>query len=348
MAGAKLKIACIAGTCYPCNPDVYGSEVQLALLANELGKLGHEVTLYAATKSIKGKYRLRLLPCSWGRLSYSIENLITLYLDELLEHDYVIDGSPLCMFCEQIWFWHRDWLRNHVLVYYRNGTHSFNPRPPVNYNIHGVWLSNSAVEAMQPFKLPRELCHVIHYGINLDWYRPGNAKEDYILYLGAPRREKGIFSILEVARLLPDQRFVFAWKAFSEEHKRIEQEWLTKAKDLPNVEHVEYETLKEKVKLLQRAKCFIQLIEPDYVEAFGLAISEALACGTPVILMNRPCHKELFSGIAYFVGSVEEAAKLIQRDEWPTPEQCHSFIKERYSLRRYAESFLKLYESLAK
>jgi len=341
-----MKIGVIAGTAFPANGDYYGSEVELAVLADALGKMGHEVVLVAAARSIKGKYKLRLLPCTWGKLSYTIESSVLTYLAELLECDYVIDGSPYCMFTEHIYFWRRDWLKNHLLVYYRNGAYSANPRPPVNFCIHGVWLSKTAVKNMFPIKLPAELCHVIPYGIP-EWYKPGNSKEDYILYLGAPRREKGIFKILEVAKQLPDQRFVFAWKAFSEEHKHTEEEWKKEASKLSNVEHVEYETLKEKVDLLQRAKAFIQLIEPNYVEAFGLAICEALASGTPVILMNRECHKELFSGIAYFVNSVDEAVKVIKRDEWPTPEQCADFIRQNYSVEKYANSFIRLYRELS-
>jgi len=342
-----MKIGVIAGTSYPANPDNYGSEVMLAVLADALGKLGHKVILVAAAKSIKGNYKLRLLPCVWGKLSYTIESAVLTYLDELLECDFVIDASPLCMFTENIYFWKRQWLNDHVLVYYRNGTSSFNPRPPVNHYLDGVWLSNTAVKHMQPFKLPKEITHVIPYGVP-EWYKPGKSKEDYILYLGAPRKEKGIFKILEVAKQLPNQRFVFAWKAFSEEHKKTEEEWKKEASKLSNVEHVEYETLKEKVDLLQRAKAFIQLIEPNYVEAFGLAICEALACGTPVILMNRECHKELFSGIAYFVNDVKDVVELIKRDEWVTPEQCVEFVKNNYSVEKYANSFIRLYRGLSK
>jgi len=346
----KLKIGVIAGTGYPANPNNYGSETMLAVLAEEFGKMGHDVTLIAAARSMKSPYyKLKLLPVTYGELNYTIESSVLTYLDELLECDYVIDASPLQMFTEHIWFWQRDWLKNHVLVYYRNGFSSFNPRPPVNYAVHGVWLSNSAVKHMQPIKLPKELTHVIPYGIP-EWYKPGKIREDYCLYLGAPRKEKGIFTILEVAKQLPDQRFVFAWRAISKEHKKTEEKWLKRADKLKNVEFVELPEgenhLKTKIRLYQRAKAFIQLIEPNYIEAFGLAISEALACGTPVILMNRECHKELFSGIAYFVNGVKDAVKIIKRDEWPTPEQCYEFVKQNYSTRKYADNFLKLYREV--
>jgi len=343
-----MRIAIIAGTAYPCNPNYYGSESTIGMLANELARLGNEVTLYAAAKSLKGRYKLRLLPCTWGRLSYAVENTIMIYHDEIVENDFVIDASPLCMFCENIYFWEREWLKKHVLVYFRNSPFSANPRPPVSYNLHSVWLSNTAIDSMSPFVLPRELCHVINYGIDLDLYKPGEKKEDYILYLGAPRREKGIFHVLELAKQLPDQKFVFAWKAFSEEHVRNEREWKEAAKGVENVSHVEYESVSEKVKLLQRAKAFIQLTDPSYVEAFGLAICEALACGTPVILRNLPCHKELFSGIAYFVNDVKDAVEIIRRDEWPTPEQCHEFVAKHYPLSRFARQFIELYNELKK
>jgi glycosyltransferase involved in cell wall biosynthesis len=342
-----MKIGIIAGNAYPANPNYYGSETEIAVLADSLGKLGHEVILIASTKSMKGNYELKLLPCTWGKLNYEIESLVMQYADILYSCDYVIDASPLCLFSENTWFWKRDWLKNHVLVYYRNGTFSFNPRPPVNFNIHGVWLSNSAIENMIPFKLPKELCHVINYGIP-DWYKPiDNPSRDYILFIGAPRKEKGIYTILEVAKRLPNEKFIFAWRAIFDEHRKEQEKFLEKAKEIKNVEFMELPEEKHfeaKLKLMQNAKAFIQINNPDYVEAQGLARLEACRCGCPLIVEDSKSAREFLSDkVAFFCKNIEDAVNAIKNIDKIDRKTCYEFIKEKYSVERFAKEFLDLY-----
>jgi glycosyltransferase involved in cell wall biosynthesis len=350
MKGNKIRIGIIAGTAYPSSPEFYGSEVEMGILANELGKLENEVILIAATKSMKGNYELKLLPCTWGRLNYDIEYLVMQYADILYSCDYVIDASPLNIFSEETYFWKRNWLKNHVLVYYRNGTSSFNPRPPVNYKVHGVWLSNSAIEAMQPFKLPRELCHAINNGIP-EWYKPiENPTKDYILYLGACRPEKGIYTILEIAKKLPNEKFVFAWRAIHEEHKREQEKFLEKAKELQNVEFKELPEkghFKAKLRLMQNAKAFIQINNPNYVEAQGLARLEACRCGCPLIVEDSKSAREFLNDkVAFFCKNIEDAVNAIDNIDKIDRKECYEFVKEKYSVERFAEEYLDLYDKI--
>jgi glycosyltransferase involved in cell wall biosynthesis len=45
--------------------------------------------------------------------------------------------------------------------------------------------------------------------------------------------------------------------------------------------------------ILKRARSFIF---PSYEEGFGIAIVEAMSCGTPVVAWNLPVYNELFGG----------------------------------------------------
>jgi glycosyltransferase involved in cell wall biosynthesis len=345
-----MKITVISSSVYPASPEQYGSECELAYLANELGKK-HEVTLIAAVGSLKGNYKLLLLPNMHGKIFYEVESLVVNYWEKIKDSDFIIDGSALNFLCEEIYFWNRNWLKNHVIVYYRNGTSSLNPRPPVNFNIHGVWLSNTAIKNMQPFKIPKEFNHIVNYGIP-DFYEPiKNPSKDYILYVGAPRKEKGIFRILNIAKRLPEEKFIFAWRAISEEHKKTQQEFLEKAKDIKNVvfyELPEENQLKEKIKLMQNAKAFIQVNEPNYVEAQGLARLEALRCGAPLIVEESEAAREFLNeDVAFFCKTDDDIVNAIKSIEKIDREKCSNFVKERYSVEKMANSFLNLYQELA-
>jgi len=347
-----VKIGVIAGSTYPSSPNNYGSEVMAAVLADELGRK-HDVMLIAASGSIKGRYKLKLLPNLKGNLSYQIESLVMNYFDELKECDYVIDMSPLCMYCEELYFWHREMLDKQVVVYSRNGTNAFNPRVPVNMNLHGVCLSYAARnEITKNFNIPSNLLHVIPYGIRLDWYRFKRKKKDYLLYLGAPRKEKGIFKILEIAKRLPNEHFIFAWRAINDEHKRTQEEFLKKAKKLSNVEFIELpegeEHFRAKVRLYQNAKALIKADLKSYIEALGLVSIEAMSCGTPVITASHGANPEVVANgkTGFLCKSIKEYVNAIKNVHVIEPKACRRHVEINFSSRRFAESYLKLYEEI--
>jgi len=345
-----MRIAVISGTCYPANPANYGSEVMSAVLADELGKK-HDVMLIAASGTIKGRYDLKLLPCGWGKLNIFLEALVMEYFDELKECDYVIDMSPLCIYCEDVWFYHRKLLDEQVLVYSRNGTSFQSPRFPVNRNIPCVCLSRAAqLIAIRDYGLID--VHVIPYGIRLDWYRFKRKKKDYILYLGAPRKDKGIFKILEIAEILPKEHFIFAWRAISEEHKKTEAEFLKKAEKLSNVEFVELpegeEHFKAKVKLYQNAKALIKADLKGYIEAFGLVSAEAMACGTPVITASHGANPEVVidGKTGFLCKSIKEFVNAIKNIHKIDPKDCRKHVEENFSSKVFAKRYLELYERI--
>jgi len=65
-----------------------------------------------------------------------------------------------------------------------------------------------------------------------------------------------------------------------------------------------------KYKVLQSSKVFVF---PSYLEGWGIAIAEAMACGLPVVAYNLPIYKEVFDNklITVPLGDVEEMAKQV-------------------------------------
>ena len=62
--------------------------------------------------------------------------------------------------------------------------------------------------------------------------------------------------------------------------------------------------------LIKRARIFVF---PSYEEGFGIAIVEAMACGTPVVAWNLPVYKELFDGVIITIplGNQQAFAEVI-------------------------------------
>jgi glycosyltransferase involved in cell wall biosynthesis len=330
--------------------------VQYAILADELGKLGNKVTLIAPPKSMKGNYELKYVPCLWGKLSYEVESLVMQYDVTLKEADFVIDCSAYKIYCEEVYFFNRERLKNQVLVYFENGNF-INPRFPVNKFLNAVVPSETLKQegyGVKEFQLDPNKIHVTPYGIRTDWYKPvKNPSRDYVLYLGACRPEKGIYTILEIAKRLPEERFVFAWHAFSENHKKAEEEFLKEMEKVPNCEFIdlgEKEHLDKKVELYQNAKALLKPDTEKYVEYFGTVNAEAMASGTPVITAKHGGNKEVVvdGKTGFLCETIEEYINAIKNVGKINPNDCRKHIEKNFSPELQAKRFLELYSRLKK
>jgi len=352
-----VKICVVSSSIFPASPENYGSEVMAAILADELGKK-HDVTLFATPRSMKGRYDLKLIPLTYGKVSYWAERLVYEdpdYRQILLDSDFVIDMSATNYTSEALYFWERDRLYKDIVpVYFRNGTAFGSPRYPANMFLHGVALSKFAREvAIGQWGIPEEKMHYVYYGIDTDVYSFCKDKEDYILYIGRPHWHKGVHRILMLAKKLPNEKFVLAWRASTEEHKRFEKffKHIVKWKGLKNVifyELPEGNQLKEKVRLYQKAKAFITPHDKKYAEAFGLTLAEAMSCGTPVITSRHGSAPEVVEhGVTGFCcEELDEYVEAIKRIDEIGPRVCRKRVEEKFSKEVMAENYLKLYEEV--
>ncbi len=366
-----MKIAILGGMAYPVPPRGYGSEVATYTLARELTRRGHNVHLFGCGGSrhpgpgghlhyhrgtLNGNYAADTDPLEW-------------YGNIVRSCDVVHDLSPSCRTLEELY------LENprFPYLYTRNGIDFNTPRFGRR---NAVVLSGSARQcaltatsawAGTPYeggKLDSASgqlgwCEVVHYGIPLEpgdefGYWPAGEPEDYLLYVGRPHPAKGVGRIIDLARRMPDQRFVLALRASALDHERFDAEYREQAVGLANVEFITLPAVGQmaaKRHLYQRARALITL--PVYVEAFGLTTIEALACGTPVIATAKGATPEIIRpGETGFLVPPEE-------DEFDALEaavrgiahidraDCRRDAEARWSVERMTDDYLGLYERVA-
>ena len=108
---------------------------------------------------------------------------------------------------------------------------------------------------------------------------PEEERGDYVLFMGRLHiKNKGIDTLLEAMKKIPETRFVVLGRGPDEE--RVKE----MAKGL-RVEFMGFLKDMKKIELLRRAKLFLF---PSRFEGFGIAALEAGAAGTPVIASDIP------------------------------------------------------------
>ncbi len=103
---------------------------------------------------------------------------------------------------------------------------------------------------------------------------------------------------------------------------------------------------KEKAKFLVNGKAMIFPIL--WNEPFGIVITEALACGTPVLAHPHGSVAELLEFAPQCLMKNEHDWKeaLTGIRKLPTPQECRAWVEAHFTQEKMAENYLKLYEKV--
>jgi glycosyltransferase involved in cell wall biosynthesis len=339
-----MRIAQVSPPWLAVPPKGYGGiEWVVALLADGLVDRGHDVTLFATGDS---------------------------GTDAKL--DFVFEQAPGSRFINDIW---HDTL--HTLGAFRNPEafdvfHVHAPwsmlavgasigRPCV-HTLHGSFTDEMrrlysligdrawfvAISDAQRAHMPElNYAGVIYNGIDVPAYpfRTRQEKEDFVLFLGRTAPEKGALRAVRAAREA-GERLVVAVKVA---HPTEREHWMNEVlPEMPaNATVLGEITFEEKIDLLSRAKAVLFPI--DWDEPFGLVMTEAMACGTPVIATPRGSVPEVIDdGRTGFVVSVNDypaqAAAALKRLGDIDPGACRSHVEEKFSKDAMVSGYERAYE----
>jgi glycosyltransferase involved in cell wall biosynthesis len=185
----------------------------------------------------------------------------------------------------------------------------------------------------------------VHHGLPVDTIPYGATGDGaYLAFLGRLSPEKRPDLAVAVARRLGLPLRIAA-KLDVHDRPYFERELATLFDD-PLVEFLGEIGDAEKWALLRGALCLLFPI--DWPEPFGLAMIEALACGTPVVA--RPCGavpEILVDGQTGFLAdSVEELAEAVKRVDLLDRARCRRWVEERFSVTAMADAYEAAYRRL--
>ena len=97
---------------------------------------------------------------------------------------------------------------------------------------------------------------------------------------------------------------------------------------------------------MQRAKALVLPLEVD--ETFGLAMLEAMACGTPVLAYDRGAVPEVVvhGETGFVVHTYEELRDSLRGLAGLDPHRCRDHVAQNFSRDTMVAAYLELYEEM--
>jgi glycosyltransferase involved in cell wall biosynthesis len=182
----------------------------------------------------------------------------------------------------------------------------------------------------------------IHHGLLLDEFAFDPNGSDDLLFFGRMHPHKGAREAIDVAEatgrclhlcgIVQDERY---WREDVE--PRIDGDRIVYHGAVGGA---------ERVRRLGAARALLHLISFD--EPFGLSVIEAMACGTPVIAVNRGSMPELIvDGVTGFlVDTAEEAIAAVARLPEIDREACRAHVAKHFTVERMAARYEALYRRI--
>jgi glycosyltransferase involved in cell wall biosynthesis len=201
---------------------------------------------------------------------------------------------------------------------------------------HPVYVSKRALEITGG-----SVGDYVYNGLRLERLPLCERKEDYLLYMGRLVREKGIMSALDIAETT-GRDLIIAGPIH--DHKLFDQEIKPRLQSNPNLKYVGSVGGPQKQDLLKNASYLLFPIE--WEEPFGIVMVEALACGTPVLALNKGSVSEV---LAPFPGlmcdSVQEMIEKLRNDP-PNipPSQLRKYVLNQFTPENMAYGYMDIYK----
>ncbi len=324
-----------------------GVEFIVHLLADELVKRGHEVTVFTSNDSQTAARAISVCECNLieamdsGR-AWEYEYYETCNIAEALQKSDSFD-----------------------VVHFHVGCYAIPlgglSRSPVLHTLHNpltpdaIWLLEryaqapvTAVSHSQIASIPgqrRSSMQVIHNGCDFGAYEFSPHPGKYLAFLGRMGPGKSPHSAIRIAKQsgLP---LVLAGQPLDQEEHAYFAEQVQPLIDGRHVIHIGAVDQRQKNSFLREAAALLFPIEAE--EAFGMVMIEAMACGTPVVALRRSSVQEVVDvgKTGFYADSLEELVPLVHRSLALDRSVVREHARQRFSHVRMVDEYLETYRAL--
>ena len=340
-----LTIAQVAPLYEPVPPALYGgTERVVAYLSNELVRRGHRVTVFGSGDSRTTAKLVASIPRALRRNPTGSDPLSPHIIELAQVFDHADEFDVI-----------------HCHVDYLAFPFGRLVRTPTVHTLHGRLDLPHLVSVFRQFRdvpivsisdaqrtplLGEELAWAgtVHHGLPLDEFPYNPSGGRYLAFLGRVSPEKRVDLAIAVAKRA-DVPLKIAAKVDPADQDYFERE----IRPLLNTSLVEFiGEIGDREKPGFLGEALALLFPIDWPEPFGLAMIEALACGTPVIA--RACGsvpEVLASGrTGFVVDTLDQLVDAVKRIDTIDRAACRRHIEARFTVQRMADDYEAIYRRL--
>src|SRR6202046_417173 len=338
-----MKIAQVAPLIESVPPRLYGgTERIVSYLTEELVRLGHDVTLFASADSITSA---DLVPCCTRalRLDPSVKDTVPhfmMMIDKVRERAEEFEIIHFHIDFFHFPLFHSLAAQTLTTLHGRQDLADLKPFYARFGEMPLVSISHD-----QRKSLPHaNFVSTIHHGIPPDLHRPSFEQGRYLAFLGRISPEKRPDRAIRIARAAGIPLKIAAKvDKVDEEYFRNE---ILPLIDGPGVEFIGEINEREKARFLGEAAAL--LFPVDWPVPFGLVMTEAMACGTPVLAFRCGSIPEIIEdGVTgKIVDSEQEAVTALSEILSYDRSAVRRRFDERFTATRMAEDYVSTYRQL--
>ena len=338
-----MRIAQVAPLYESVPPKHYGgTERVVSYLTEELVREGHEVTLFASGDSV-----------TTARLVAACRQALRLdkdCVDPLAHHILLLENVFRHADDFDVIHFHVDYLhfpfsrrRPIVDVTTMHGRLDIPDLVPLYEEFRDMPLVSISNAQREPLPWVNWQATVYH-GLPQDLYRYRPEPGKYFAFLGRISPEKRVDRAIEIAKQTGIPLKIAA------KVDPVDQDYFeTVVEPLlhePLVEYVSEIGESEKDEFLGNA--YALLFPIDWPEPFGLAMIEAMACGTPIIAYRQGSIPEVMEEgrTGFIVNELEDAIAAARRIPELSRRRCREMYEQRFTAARMARDYLRVYERL--
>ena len=330
-----MRIAIISKLWEETSPySVGGTGVAVGILADELVKRGHTVTLFATGDSKTEAKLVSVREKPWGN-AYS-EPIEYLHIAEAFSRSQEFDIID-CHVEEKACFF-ADLTLVPTLINVTYGEFGDERRIFERYkHLNYVAISHALKQELPLLNWKG----VIYHGINTELFSYNEHPEQYLLFLGRVSPQKGPHIAINIACTL-NKKLIIAGKMSDADKPYLDTHVLPFI-DGKQIQYVGIADFKTKNELYKNASALLHPIQ--YLEAFGLTIIEAMACGTPVISFDNGAPKEIIQDAktGFIVTTEEQMAEAVLRLDTISRARCRERIQQHFTVEQMVDEYEKMY-----
>jgi glycosyltransferase involved in cell wall biosynthesis len=328
---------------------VYAPVATRLLIADELARRGHDVTLYCSEDSVV-QPPLKKVSCGIPSIYNQRKNnpekhLGATYIstsDHVIysemygraaagEHEVLLASNPFRVMP----YLSQSHVPTLITLHDQLGD---NHKLLRNFQKHqNHWYISISNQQRAPIPDLRYLSTIYH-GISVDTLPFSETADDYFIYFGRMVADKGVLDAIEVAKRA-GVKLKLAGPHFTSPEAAAYWNEIEQQIDGEQIEYLGSLGKEELFPIVSRAKAFINLI--NYQEAFGMVLIESMGCGTPVIARRRGSIPEVLdhNGTGFVVETIDEAVEAVRNINRISRSYCRTYVTERFNISSYVDQY---------